>query len=76
MVPHGDSVQITVNHVYIEYGYIKLCPISNVLKIPIKVPCISHPLHQTAPSVLWDILNFPTPGDRNFMASGEQFCSD
>lgn len=44
-----------VKPVYVAHGYNELCPISNFLKIPAKIQCISHFIYQSAPSVLWDI---------------------
>lgn len=55
--------------VSIKHCYIKLWNISNFSKIPAKIPRILHFTYQTAPSILWYILNFFLPGDRVFMLS-------
>lgn len=55
-----------VKPVCIEPRYIELCLISNFSKIPVRMPCIF--IYQTASSILWDIPNFPTRGNRVFYA--------
>lgn len=60
----------TVKPVYIENRYSELYLLSNFLKISVKTPCTSHFVYHTAPIVLWDIPNFPAPGDPVFTLSG------
>lgn len=58
---------------YTEHRYNESCLVSNISKIPFKIPCILHLRYQTAPNVLGNISSFPAPGDRAFMLSGDKF---
>lgn len=65
---HVRLLFCTVKPIYVEHGCIKICLMSNVQKIFVKIPCtISHFLYQTTHRALWDIPNFPALGDHIFM---------
>lgn len=60
-----------VKPIYIKHWYNELCLITSFFKIPAKIPCISHCIYQTTPSVLWAMPNFPAHGDCVFTPSGD-----